>query len=492
MPDRRTVLQSPLSAAALIGTRSIASEVQPDRQVRVRNVKDFGAKGDGITDDTEAFNRATRADDPWSWEMLASIIVPAGRYRIDGTVFLRKGQSLIGDGLSTYIDAAKGTGSVFIMGRRRGGARGVEDPGGLPVRVEKFIGLGGVADQGFVFAAIPGFQISALFLTAVGIGIEIEGADGIISDVEVDQCLSAIQIRKSQNVVLTNLNFYVANYGISFLENCNDISVSNSVFCYTKYATVLFGDKCENIRSISITGCTFTNNIPYKTFSGYIYTRASNSDLLVNGCIFRNAPGYAINQDAGTNVQIMLRNCIFDGMRSRQDYNQSLNSKGIRTGQGKFLISDCVFQNLGEAVRVYPHLVALELDGGSFDEIDGVPFAFENGATGPVSIRAVRGIPVVHSSAAGHEVVLPYMGASTRLQLTVNAQAMNAPILAAHLSIVCDEQGAIANEVWSSGRGASASVAVIPASVRNGRIHLSLDARRYGAASPCVEMDACC
>mgnify|MGYP005990798245 CR=1 FL=1 len=330
MPDRRSVLQSPLTAAALMSTRSTASNVRIGPDVRVRNVKDFGAKGDGVTDDTEAFNRATRADDPWSWEMLASIIVPAGRYRIDGTVFLRKGQSLIGDGLSTYIDAAKGTGSVFIMGRRRGGSRGIEDPGGLPVRVEKFIGLGGVADQGFVFAAIPGFQISALFLTAVGIGIEIEGADGIVSDIEVDQCLSAIQIRKSQNIVLTNLNFYVSNYGISFLEDCNDISVSNSVFCYNKYSTVLLGDGCTNIRSITITGCTFTNNIPYKTFSGYIYSRASDSDLLINGCTFRNAPGYAINQDAGTNLQLVLRNCIFDGRRSRDDYNQTARSRTFR------------------------------------------------------------------------------------------------------------------------------------------------------------------
>lgn len=492
MPDRRTVLQSPLTAAALIGTRSTASEVRMDAKVRVRNVKDFGAKGDGITDDTEAFNRATRADDPWSWEMLASIIVPAGRYRIDGTVFLRKGQSLIGDGLSTYIDAAKGTGSVFIMGRQRGGLRGVEDPGGLPVRVEKFIGLGGVADQGFIFAAIPGFQISALFLTAVGIGIEIEGADGIISDVEVDQCLSAIQIRKSQNIVMTNLNFYVANYGISFLENCNDISVSNSVFCYTKYATILLGDNCANIQAISITGCTFTNNIPYKTFSGYIYVRAIDSDLLVNGCTFRNAPGFAVNQDAGTNVQIVLQGCIFDGMRSRSDYNQSLTAKGIRTGQGKFVITDCIFKNLQEAVRISPHLVAMQIDGGSFDKIDATRLAFENGGVGSVSIRAARGLPDVRSSPAGHNVVLPYMGASTRLQVTVNSRAAGAPVLAAQLSVVCDEQGVIAQEAWSSGRGNNAPVSTIPASVKDGAIHLLLDPRRYGAVPPGVEVDAFC
>lgn len=181
---------------------------------------------------------------------------------------------------------------------------------------------------------------------------------------------------------------------------------------------------------------------------------------------------------------------MFDGTRSRQDYNQSLGSKGIRTGQGKFIISDCVFQNLQEAVRIYPHLVALELDGGSFDEIDGMPFSFENGAAGPVSIRGARGLSVVHSSPAGHHVALPYMGTSTRIQVTVNSRVASAPILAAHLSVVCDEQGVITKEVWSSGRGANTPVPTIVASVRDGTIHLLLDARRYGTVSPGVEIEA--
>jgi hypothetical protein len=489
MPNRRAVLQSSLAAATLMGARPDAGV---GAQARVRNVRDFGAKGDGITDDTEAFNRATRADEPWSWDMLSSIIVPAGRYRIDGTVYLRKGQSLIGDGLSTYIDAAKASGSVFIMGRRRKGARGVEDPGGLPVRVERFIGLGGVADQGFIFAAIPGFQISGLFLTAVGIGIEIEGADGIISDIEVDQCLSAIQIRKSQNIVLTNLNFYLANYGISMFDKCNDICISNSVFCYTKYATVLLGDRCAEIRSISIAGCTFTNNVAYKTFSGYIYSRASDSDMLVTGCTFRNAPGYAVNQDAGVDVRITLRGCTFNGMRSRGDYNQSLDSKGIRTGQGTFSLSDCLFQNLQEAIRVYPYLKTLEVDGGSFDQVGSALVAMEHGATGPISIRAARGLATVKSSPAGHDVSLPYMGPSTRLQVTINARTATAPILTAHFSVVCDEQGVMAKEIWSSGRGGASASPSIAAEVRDGSIHLLLEARRYGSALPSVDVEACC
>lgn len=494
MQNRRALLQGSLTAAAVLGAPSHAGAVAPMTQARTRNVRDFGAKGDGITDDTEAFNRATRADAEWSWEMLSSILVPAGRYRVDGTVFLRKGQSLIGEGLSTYIDAAKAKGSTFVMGRKRGGRRGVEDPGGLPVRIEKLIGLGGVDDQGFIFAAIPGFQISALFLTAVGIGIEIEAADGIVSDVEVDQCLSGIQIRKSQNIVLTNLNFYVANYGVSFLGECRDIAISNSTFCYTKYATILFGDGCRQINSVTINGCIFTNNIPYKTFSGYIYSRASDSDLLVAGCIFRNAPGYAVIQDAGVGLQVVMRGCIFDGARSRPDYNQSLAPKGVRTGHGKFAIADCLFQNLQEGIRVSPYLDSLDLDGGSFSAIERLPIVVEDATAGPISVRGVRGLAPVRNSGSVHDVTLPYLGVHTRLSVTVSGRTVNAPILAAQYAVASSRDGVIVDEVWRSGsapRQAMSAPASVGARLRDGAIQLSLEARQFGSASPSIDVTAC-
>lgn len=44
------------------------------------SVKDYGAKGDGTTDDTSAFNAAWAASNP------RAILVPAASYKITGTV----------------------------------------------------------------------------------------------------------------------------------------------------------------------------------------------------------------------------------------------------------------------------------------------------------------------------------------------------------------------------------------------------------------------
>jgi hypothetical protein len=491
--SRRTML---VVASAGIGGGALARPAEVTRSAgHTRNVRDFGAKGDGITDDTEAFNRATEADVEWSWDLLCSIIVPAGRYRIAGTVFLRKGQSLIGEGLSTYIDAAGAKRSTFIMGRRRDNNRGVEDPGGLPVRVERLMGLGGAPDQGFIYAAIPGFQISALFLTAVGLGIEIEAADGIISDVEIDQCLTGILIRNSQNVVLSNLNLYLANYGITFAGNCRDIGIVNSILCYSKFAAILLGDGVENITSISVTGCIFTNNVPYETFEGYIYSRASNSDLLVTGCIFRNSPGYAVNQGAGVELSMSLHGCLFDGERTNPDYNQSLTPKGIRTGHGRFSLFNCTFRRLAsEAIHIGAGLLSLDVEGGVVEEIARDVIIVDGDPAGPVAIRNMRGLAQVRTVGNEHSVTLPWLGKRSRWHVTINGRDADAPTMAAQFMIAAKREGPAAQMLWSAGANAAMAVSTTiiagdSAVATAGRgLKLRLDARQFGATAPVVDI----
>src|SRR6478672_1896393 len=50
----------------------------------VANVRDFGAKGDGSQDDTQAFIRAIKAAEK------GAVLVPAGRYRITEMIEIRK------------------------------------------------------------------------------------------------------------------------------------------------------------------------------------------------------------------------------------------------------------------------------------------------------------------------------------------------------------------------------------------------------------------
>ena len=168
-----------------------------DNRARTVNVMDFGARGDGITDDTAAFNRATQADKPWQAELEYAVLVPSGHYRIDGSVFVRKGQSLLGEGHASYIDARKARSSTFILGNQRNHQRGDEDPGGAPVRISGLRTLGGSSKHGLIYTRVAGFSINSLFMTACGIGLEIEGNDGIISDIYIDQCLNGVVLRRA-------------------------------------------------------------------------------------------------------------------------------------------------------------------------------------------------------------------------------------------------------------------------------------------------------
>lgn len=67
----------------------------PDKCADIVSVKDFGAIGDGLTDDTLAFQNALTHHN--------SVFVPSGVYILSGPLTLRNGQSLIGAGDSSEL-----------------------------------------------------------------------------------------------------------------------------------------------------------------------------------------------------------------------------------------------------------------------------------------------------------------------------------------------------------------------------------------------------
>jgi hypothetical protein len=64
-----------------------------------RNVKDFGAKGDGVADDTKAFIEAlqSRRSLPYGAKRAVSVYVPPGRYLLSDTLILWDATELFGD-----------------------------------------------------------------------------------------------------------------------------------------------------------------------------------------------------------------------------------------------------------------------------------------------------------------------------------------------------------------------------------------------------------
>lgn len=82
------------------GTGAVARTVQ-DKARDIVSVKDFGAVGDGVADDTAAIRLAVAVGVP--------VLFPGGTYRMTGTIVINGATSLVGDGTATIVADATGT-----------------------------------------------------------------------------------------------------------------------------------------------------------------------------------------------------------------------------------------------------------------------------------------------------------------------------------------------------------------------------------------------
>ncbi len=87
------------------------------------NVRSFGAKGDGITDDTAAIQAAIDSL-PLNWQSVGilapkgfanggDVLIPRGRYKVTGTIHLRRGVRIRGESRESSQLICFHTGSVF-------------------------------------------------------------------------------------------------------------------------------------------------------------------------------------------------------------------------------------------------------------------------------------------------------------------------------------------------------------------------------------------
>ncbi|MEO6786101.1 MAG: right-handed parallel beta-helix repeat-containing protein, partial [Chthoniobacteraceae bacterium] len=213
-------------------------------------VRDFGAIGDGVADDTDAVQAAVDA----GW---GSVRFEKGVYRLTKTITVNLDDegpmSLVGDGTARIVMA--GAGPAFrIVGTH-----------------------GGTADPGSVKHEVFDHQLMPLVdgLEIVGANAEADGIEATgtmqltITRVVIHDCRHAIHlVLRNRNIIVSNCHLY-KNRGIGIFYDAVNLHQSNITGCHISYnAGGGVVSRGGEVRNIQIAGCDIEANMATEAIMG--------------------------------------------------------------------------------------------------------------------------------------------------------------------------------------------------------------------------------
>jgi len=306
------------------------------------NVKWFGAV-DGGDDCTDAVNAAAEAAKDYGDYTEKRIEIIGEKYTILGTVYLRLGQSLYGEGTRLYMGA---TGSIKVGYN----SSGVKDSGGHPPYIDGFWIEGGYNP---INCAVSGYFITRCFFSVPVAPCIFSGSDGVVDNCVFDNGSVAVSFGGS-NTTMSNCIFYVCVTQLQFTD-CNNSVISNCVFNYASEASVKFGNlsgATKYINNLRFDNCSFKLNTHGASFKGFIYTlnSAIEGNVYFTGCSFINAKDACVNITGTSSLlELYFNDCVFDGEKSRDNEAQSTTAYAVNysgSGKNKVYISGSIIKNM--------------------------------------------------------------------------------------------------------------------------------------------------
>ncbi len=253
------------------------------------NVRLYGAKGDGVTDDTTALQNAVNAASG------RTILIPAGTYILSDTITIPRtenGIRITGSGSrATVLKNQTRTGAPIIeIEQGADGSPAVPGIRGCVIEHMRIIGGstggGNGIDVGYRFG---GVQLNDLYLTSIG-GDGINAVSGNAVDitcnnVEVNTCYGiGFNFTAAATINTLSMNCCYAN-------TCTDGFKIAGVAAATLVACMADNNSLYGYRlagSVTLVGCTAENN------SGYGFAAVGAGNLTWIGCHVHNqANGYA-------------------------------------------------------------------------------------------------------------------------------------------------------------------------------------------------------
>jgi polygalacturonase len=309
------------------------------------NVVDFGATGDGITDDTaaiqSAINRAATTN--------SSVFFPAGTYLIQGTLTAGTLAVLYGEGIDKTILKKKSASTGHILDILGTTQKYDVDISGMTFDVNGI-------DSGIVAEYVTNFSVrnckfKTMALWGVHVGVQ-NGADAIIRNTRVilENCifengLSTYEhflIYNAQDVIVSGCSFKTgaSAIGIGIYQNLERITIQNSFFAISIGLYYSVSTNNINITDCDFSQCTSGVQGANQSDNG-AFGATSVNNLVIEGCRFRaNTTGLQL----GAVQNATVAGSIFDFNKQQalfiDDGNSPVASQSVNIN-----IVDCVFQN---------------------------------------------------------------------------------------------------------------------------------------------------
>jgi parallel beta-helix repeat protein len=263
------------------------------------NVKDFGAVGDGVADDTVSIQAALNSGSK-------KIYIPSGTYRVTASLFVPSNVEIQGDGRFTILQLAanfnvlyrgvlsiNGTSNVKICDLSIDGQRGTYSSGinnaidvnwttnsggaaGNSVTVERVYinNMGGAGIQCLASAATPSSNVTISFCE-----VSNTGAHGIIAqDYISDVYFCNNRIKNYALSVSDRVGITAARNGVRVLCSNNLVECSSSAV-----GSSCHGISMDNTKDVTVVGNVVVNAVGYGIEIGYVENGAFSNNSISGG-----------------------------------------------------------------------------------------------------------------------------------------------------------------------------------------------------------------
>lgn len=366
------------------GGKVMMLAAERSKLARLRSVRDFGAMGDGIADDTAAINAGIAA-------MPAAggrLYFPAGIYRVVGTVTLSKPGVYYGDGQATVIRAASAAADVFAVSSEQVIITDISWDSAVPRTGGAFV---------TVRASASRFRLQRFVMRSAFIGVHVEPGFIATATIAEGQILDGVP---------------TAGIGV-LLESGYDLSINDLLVGSTPL--IAAGVRVTNTGDLTLDGvqlmrCDIGLQVVAEAGHAIASVWANNSFFDNNGSI-----GAELHAAGGSIVRCIFDQCWFA--------SGAIGCR-LRTSPGGVIdgveFNGChVFLNSADGINVADASVHnVSVRGGAFAQNSGSAFAVGPGV-GSFSIIAAR-IGATHGLAGNRYGIFISSGASNNYIVAFN------------------------------------------------------------------------